>query len=757
MSEWTLYPVAPYWAIAILVLGLLAMLAITARQSWIAPIRRRVLILLRGSVVLVLALMLVRPGCIQTVSQPQRQTVAIMADVSRSMQLPHAAGGPTRWERLNQLLDETESQWKELKEKYDVKAFLYERDLQPLELTAEGLVLPDVPGGGQTDHGNALDALATQLRGDRVAAIFLMGDGVQNIEFPPVEMPRALRELEQLQAPLWAVPFGRKGQEDESVDISITNFADQFAVFAKNELLLQASVRARGFANQAIPVQLLLVDREGNEQLVGTTTLTPTQPIEEMLVEFRYSPQDAGEYRLTVRAEPQPREVVDRNNELTSFLTVYEGGLRVLYVEGRLDLEQRYLRRSLAMSQDLEVDFLWIDHRDRSRWPLNLSEQFQNPEYDVIILGDLDARALHVPAGTTGCLGVLADQVEQGKGLILLGGKHSFGGGRYQTTPLAGVLPIKMHDYEAQDFDAPLNSALHLDRELTLRPQGAHFLTRLSSDDLAADWRNVPPLLGANRFVEIKPDAQVLLESERGEPVLVIGNPGGRVACFAGDSTWRWWTLGQSEVHRRFWRQMVLWAAGLDSLGRDALSVEMARRRFSQGSPITATVGARSAAGEPLENARMEGAVVDPTGVRTTFSVPATGSLRTLELPPELVTVPGLYQLQLEAFNENSSIGSRQVDFVVFDDDREKAIATADPDQLGRIAAATKEAGGDLVPPERVSQRMTELLERPPQFETLVPKRWRLGDAFSDSAILLFVMTVLLGTEWWLRRRWGLT
>lgn len=756
MSEWEIYPVAPLWAIGLLVSGLLALLSVTLRQDWIGLGRRRVLVGLRAAAIFVLATMLVRPGCVQSVSMPQRQTVAVAFDVSRSLQLPHAAGGPSRWQRMQETLAETQGQWQELQQKYDIKAFMFDRELQGLGMANGRFELPEIPGGGQTDHALALDRLSEQLRGDRVAAMFLWGDGVQNVEFPPVEMPRALRELAQLQAPLFVVPFGRKGQEDSSVDIAVTNLPDQFAVFAKNELRIQAVVTARGFANQQIPVQLLLVDREGNEEIVGTTTAAPKQSVEEVPIEFRYAPESAGEYRLVVRAETQPREVVDRNNELTSFLTVYEGGLKVLYVEGRLDLEQRYLRRSLAMSQDLEVDFLWIDHRDRSRWPLNLSEQFRDPSYDVIIIGDLDARALHVPGSTTGCLGVLADEIEQGKGLILLGGKHAFGGGRYQTTPLAGVLPVRMHDYEAQDFEGPLNSALHLDRELTLRPQESHFLTRLGSDDLDADWRSLPELLGANRITDVKADAKVLLTSERGEPLLVVGIPGGRVACFAADSTWRWWTMGRSETHRRFWRQVVLWAAGLDSLGRDAIYVEMARRRFTQGSPVTAVVGARTAAGEPLEDARLVGTIIDPQGSRSEFPIEPRGATRSIEVPASLLTEPGLFRMEIEAFNEETPLGARLVDFVVFDDDREKAVATADPDQLARLAAATSEFGGESVSAERLPETLQQLLDQPPVMETAVPKRWRLGDTLVDAGLLLFLMTVLLGMEWGLRRRWGL-
>ena len=123
-------------------------------------------------------------------------------------------------------------------------------------------------------------------------------------------------------------------------------------------------------------------------------------------------------------------------------------------------------------------------------------------------------------------MNALAKRVEQGKGLIMLGGEHSFGPGRYHSTPLSDLLPIQMQAYEAQDFNAPVNHSLHLERELTLRPAASHYLTRLAGEEESV-WGKLPPLLGANRFTGVKPRTQILLETERGEPILVVGTVGG--------------------------------------------------------------------------------------------------------------------------------------------------------------------------------------------------------------------------------------
>ena len=223
------------------------------------------------------------------------------------------------------------------------------------------------------------------------------------------------------------MPFGQAAEGDQVADIAVTNLPDQFAVFVKNEIEIQGVVEVRGFVNQEIPVQLVRVDRTGQEELLQTKVIVARQGDERIPVDMTYTPSEAGDYRLILRAEPQSRELVVQNNELPAFLTVYEGGLRVLYLESELNYEQKYLRRSLAASQDLEVDFVWIDQRDRSRWPVDLVNQINDPQYDVFILGDIDSRALHDPGNFEQNLNALAKRVEQGKGLIMLGGEHSFG------------------------------------------------------------------------------------------------------------------------------------------------------------------------------------------------------------------------------------------------------------------------------------------------------------------------------------------
>ena len=63
-----------------------------------------------------------------------------------------------------------------------------------------------------------------------------------------------------------------------------------------------------------------------------------------------------------------------KNNQLTAFLTVLEGGLRVLYLEGEPRQEQKFIRWALDTSPDIDLDFQWFPSRLRKDWPVFLGD-----------------------------------------------------------------------------------------------------------------------------------------------------------------------------------------------------------------------------------------------------------------------------------------------------------------------------------------------------------------------------------------------
>lgn len=754
MSYWYLEPVGNSYVLVAAVAAVLGLLLLIQPGFGRAGAGgKRLLIGLRLLVIGLILLAMLRPARVRTEFRAPTEVLILLVDQSRSMQLPGASQGISRWQEQQTALTRATPILRELAQDMEVQIYGYDRELHPIDFSAGELELPESPEGDQTDLGTNLHRALQQELGKPVAGVIMMGDGVQTAFHPEVEIQQVSRELARLGYPLFTVPFGAVGDVAQARDVAVENLPDQYTVFVKNELPVRAAVRVRGYVNRPIPVELEVTKPDGESRVVGPVEVTATEDDQRVPVELRYIPPVSGRYRLTMRAAEQPGELVTENNQLSAYLRVLEGGLRVLYLEGTLRSESRFLRQSLADSADIELDYLWLDPRLRDRWPVDLEERLTDARYDVFLLGDLDSTAL----GETN-LQLLAEAVEAGKGLVLLGGYHSFGPGGYRDTPLADVMPILMDRFERQDFDAPIREDLHVPGPLSMRPIRDHPIVRLADNQQNASvWERLPPLTGANRFTGVKDAAgtMVIAESDEGEPLLVVGEPGrGRVAAMAADSTWRWWMLGHQGAHQRFWRQMILWLVRRDDLEQNEVWIQLAQRRYYPGGRVTFLAGARSPSGAPLEQAVLEAQLIGPDGDRRPLRLVRDAEQWRGAI--DAVTEPGEYVIEISGEQEGEPIGSAQGEFLVFDHDVELANPAADHGQLARLSAVTREAGGRLIAPEELPSLLEELRDRPPELEIEVQTRWQLADTSGDAWGLLLVFVGLLGAEWALRKRWAM-
>jgi uncharacterized membrane protein len=155
--------------------------------------------------------------------------------------------------------------------------------------------------------------------------------------------------------------------------------------------------------------------------------------------------------------------------------------------------------------------------------------------YDVIVLSDIGANTLLLSSpvfreghSRPNRLKVLADWVEAGGSLLMVGGYLSFQGieakANYRATPLARVLPVEMEIGDDRQ-EAPEGP----------RPTATtdHAITRGLTD---GTW---PAVLGFHRLIA-KEDSSVLAEVD-GYPLLVVGTAGaGRTAALATDMGPHW-------------------------------------------------------------------------------------------------------------------------------------------------------------------------------------------------------------------------
>jgi len=758
MTSWSVNPVGGIWfTLGVALLLAIAMFAISVSKR-LSTRQRRILITLRTLTAILLVLVMLRPMLVLSEIRKLPGSLIVLADSSRSMQIDDAAGNETRWESLRTTLSQSAEQFNTLAESWDLKFYRFDDVIAPVNFADGEFDFPEEPEGSQTAIGAAISDVLQRESMQRIVAVLLMSDGAQRA-FPPRDEPpqAAVDRLSTDQIPLYTFTFGKPSLGMQS-DLRVDDLLVSGVVFAETPVTVQAMVSADGYANQTVRVQLLWENAEGEMEVVDTRQLQIDSSRRQMPISLTHTPSDAGEFKIAVEVESPPGELITSNNIQSTFVTVTEGGINVLYLTGAQrigggpGIEPRFVRNALSAHSDINLRYDMTNYR---RQRVDARQQVRDGNYDVFLIGNVDVNAFDDATWQA-----IAEEVENGRGLAMLGGFHSFGPGGFRGSPLENVLPITMGRAERQNFGEPPRADMHLPGPLEMRPVplGDRLHPILQIDDVAdpvAEWQSLAPLDGANRFdpAGIKSNAQVIAETPdaRRSPLMVVGAWGdGRTAAVAFDSTWRWQMGGNRELQQRFWRQLVLWLASKDDIEGDSVWVRLDQRRYQRGSRVEFTLGALDQDREPIDTATFEIQVELPNGERAAGSSFRRGGELVGNF--EETSDPGDYRVVVTGRDNQEVLGTAQARFTVPDRDMELEHPAAEPTFMASLASLTSAYGGEGLAPEELPELLRKLEQRTSEFEEEVSEQQSLWDSWP----VLLTLVSLLGTEWWLRKRWGL-
>jgi uncharacterized membrane protein len=774
MPYLTFYPVLENaFATAALLLFMGAVVFVFRGSGFIVG-QRRILIFIRLLLLLVLAFAMLRPTLIYTETQRLSSTLHILLDTSESMTISDEAGGKSRYDTAVQALNEARESLQVLQKNVEVSAFAFDKSPNPLNVVAGKIDdVPAKPVGQETALGYSLEQVLIRSRGSRIIGTILLTDGTQRSRPPHDVLPQdtALRYRDSL-VPIYPVLLGRGGSGDVQ-DVAVTDLLANDRVFVKNDFQVSGTIRVTGYMNQPIPVQLLFEDENGKLQKVAETEVVCREEGQLLKVNLSYQPPNTGLFKYVIDVPQQAKELIATNNSMTGFVRVIDGGLRVMYLQGDLRNEHRFIKEALDASHDIQVSF----HRfrieqarresrktnrplsklldDMTRQRMSLVDDIITPEkYDVFVIDDIDATAFKKDE-----LEELAKLVRGGCGLLMLGGNHSFGAGGYYDTPLDSAIPIAMSALDRQPLDEPLQNANRLSGDVVMLPSErgvGHPVMQIEPNrkDNDAAWRELPALRDAVRFGRLKPGATVLAQSAPPQefPLLVTQLFGeGRVVAFAGDSTWRWAMHGFRDRQKRFWRQIILWLAKMDdSAGQDCW-IKIDKTRVYSGEQIAFQVFMKSTLTEVTIPILAEAELVKPNG--KTEKIPLIdiegglgGTIRSTEQP-------GDYKIQVKA-TEREPNGDEvkwreaAARFFVFNQNMELDNPIAYPNLLENIAATSD---GHTIAPEQLNDLLKELEKKSAKLvETRETKR-----SLYDTSLMLLLVVGLYSVDWYLRKRWG--
>lgn len=756
-SQISVEPVFGWLAVlplAILMVASLWLILSTQELSWRG---KTTLLWLRAIAATVLVLGWLRPGIVHHSEHSNPGAIAVLLDTSLSMSLPSESPNKSRWDVQidiwNALVSATNLELGNNR----LVPYFFDRNLHAptaSDLPHLSTVLSDSPHGRLTDLGKALADVAKDQLDPPLRGVILITDGTQTV-VPAEPNPVVVsRQMSQLNEPLIVVGVGPRGERSQFRDVAIESMRDDFVAFVKKDLRVPIVVGAHGMQNQSMRLTLTLRASGKPDQVLASREILAARPSESIPIELKIEAPEAGDYLLEAKLETDALEQIESNNTALSFVTVREDGVKILYLEGEPRSEQKFLKRAFDDAVEFEVDFRWIQQRYLKQWPADLSRAFDLSQYDAVVLGDLDASAI-----SNNSARAILSHVNDGAGLLLLGGYHSFDAGGYNKSPLAPAFPIDMALPQHQRFGQAIDPFLHINSELPIRIAPLfHPITQLANEpENTALWSSLRPLQGANRLGKPKqlPGVSVLMSGPNNEPLLVTGQYGrGLVLAFAGDSTWRWCMDGHKIQHHQFWRQAMLWLLRRDTL-KEGFRLSMEGRRLSiDDSPTIAlewfggsdkkTVPTNlkielSRDGKWLQN-------LTPTSTGDNSSV-----LRVTGLDS-----PGLYRVALAASGQDGTEYQTDVAFIVSDESRELQQPAADWQMLENMAAANAAAGGKVILPEEVGKALQWFRERQEATTVKTIEKRRLGDSAWDSWLYMAAFCFTLCCEWILRKRWQL-
>jgi len=240
----------------------------------------------------------------------------------------------------------------------------------------------------------------------------------------------------------------------------------------------------------------------------------------------------------------------------------------------------------------------------------------------------------------------------------------------------------------------------------------------------------------------------VLAATEQGQPLLVSQDFGdGRVMAFAADSTWLWRTHGLEAAHKRFWRQIILWLAKKEESSEGSVWVRLPQRRYEPGQRVEFAVGAQGPTGEPIANATYQAEITLPDGSKLPVALVRSdqggiGSFRD--------TLPsGDYTIHATVTAEGKEVGTARARFLVLDQDLELDNPVADASMLENLAIMT---GGEALVAEELPRTLERLSHQTESLEVQI----EVKRTFWDTWPFFLLLVAVLGTEWYLRKRWGL-
>ena len=679
--------------------------------------------------------------------------------------------GMSRTERARAVLFEggSESLVSELLENFEVELISMEdsRSRRIWSSKEEGSAIPTAlpPAHNErTDLATALrkeserSAVVSSASSQQRTVLVVLSDGNHNTEASPLNVAKQLGDSG---TPIFCVGFGATIRPP---DLAVQKIEAPDSVFRTDRI--KGQVILKDDMPSGIPFELVITNAGtlAWEQRLITNgqhmrAINFDFAVQALLPPAADSATATGNAQTKLRLEaaiaPLTFERQTMNNKSQRTVHVVSSKRKMLILEGRPRWETRYIRNLFERDPQWDVNSLFFEAMlpgdvlprgsAKGSFPGSRNSLM---EYDVLVIGEWDASVLSDEE-----LEWLSAFVStRGGGVLLIDGERN----RLKTLlgrPAAPLLPISFNSLKdsASDY-APFERLTLSTRAKNLpalslapgtAPQSAAW-DKLQAPHWMADCTPLP-------------GSEVLVEAAQGKiskPALVHSRYGaGKILYCASDETWRWRNNVAGIFQERFWSQIVTWIAAQPFAVQTAeVSLDTGGFVFKEGSTVelrvfidpkhepapTRSFGASALSGVLWRN-----------GNRIA-SIPLTSddSRDGIFLGKSASLEHGQYEFTVEGGSMKDGANQARAQFEVLSEAPNELTEISQNESLLRQIAG--ESGGQYLPEESI-RTLKDLLApwKDGQSREVEIPIWNGFPWFS-------LLILLLGLEWWLRKRVGL-
>ncbi|MDP6793899.1 MAG: hypothetical protein QGG00_00780 [Verrucomicrobiota bacterium] len=600
------------WSFAASLMVMLAGIGVVVLAAWLGwgnwqrnGRRGRVALLevLRLVAVAMLAFTLLQPEFVRQMERTETPQVIILNDASGSMQTRDVIS-------TNNII--TRADWLDTQTR---RAFW-----TPLEASSEVLsgafaaptdaATTNALGQAHEIGTDLSDALGSVLRQQKnLKAVLLLSDGDWNLGLSPIGVAMSYRDES---IPVYSVVTGR----DEPIpDLAMEEIAAPAYGLFGEQIAIPYTIQSHLQRDVATEVRLM----NGTDRLAAKKVTLPANS------RFRDSimwyPREVGEFNLRLEFPVEKDEQLRDNNTAAFHIAVRVVKLSVLVVDSQPRWEYRFLRNALARDPGVDLSCMLFHPNIGPGGGRDYLSAFPGSRemltrYDVVFLGDVGVGKGQLSEKDAELIKGLVEQ--QGSGLVFMPGRR----GNHLSlmdSPLNELMPVELDDAK------PNGVGLQNESVLTLSSRGrGHLLTRFDADEMVNDqiWKMLPGFYWSAGVTRSRPGSEVLaVHPERRNqfgriPLLAIRDAGrGKVLFMGTDSAWRWRRGVEDKFHYRFWSQIARWMAHKRHLAeKEGIRLSYSPETPNVGDRVFLQATVLDEAGFPLENGKVNGMIVSPTG-----------------------------------------------------------------------------------------------------------------------------------------------